>query len=79
LRATDPLNPDLHMRRITSLSILIRRAHRVRDRERKVRSVDCRGSCDRDPTVERRGTNAYALKWARRSTTAICPLPKDGL
>jgi hypothetical protein len=36
----------------------LRRAHRVRDRARQVRSVDCRGSCDRDPTVERRGTNA---------------------
>ena len=38
-----------------------RRAHRVRDRARQARSMDCRGSCDRDPTVERGGTNAYAL------------------
>ena len=37
---------------------LLRRAHRVRDRARKVRPVDCGGSCDRDPTVECRGTSA---------------------
>jgi len=38
-----------------------RRAHRVRYRPCKVRLVDRDGSCDRDPTVERGGTNAYAL------------------
>ena len=51
-----------------SLNLLCR-AHRVRDRARKVRPVDCGGSCDRDPTVECRGTNAtlsYGLAEARQ-------------
>src|ERR1700756_382771 len=47
----------------------LRCAHRVRDRARQVRPVDCGGGCDRDTTVECRGTSAslsYGFAEARR-------------
>jgi hypothetical protein len=39
----------------------LRRAHRVRDRARKVRSVDCGGSCDRAPYCGTSRDEPYAL------------------
>jgi hypothetical protein len=57
------------MKRIASLSIFFAALIEFRDRARQVRPVDCGGSCDRDPTVEYRGTSAtlsYGLAEARQ-------------
>lgn len=58
LRTTDLLNLDLHYDTDSGSFNPLRRAHRVRDRARKVRVVDRDGSCDRDNTVESRATSA---------------------
>jgi len=58
LRATDLPNLDVHYETDSVSFNPLRRAYRVRDRACKVRPVDCGGSCDRDSTVECRGSNA---------------------
>ena len=58
LHTKDLLNLDLHYETDSVSLNPLRRAHRVCYRARQVRPVDCGGSCDRDPTVEYRGTSA---------------------